>query len=248
MSEQREDYGLDAPTVVRNFLVIGVLLLLVSTTTSILQSTDVMGRSELTNILRINGRAMGIVCLFMSFWMWLSSRKLKHRVAKALLDSRSWSGNETVLDVGCGRGLIAVNAARRVPNGKVFGVDIWQQRDLAGNHPDAILANATAAGVADRVVIDTGDARKLPYPNDHFDVVASMTVIHNIPNAAGRAAAIAECWRVTKPGGQILIFDIWNARSYAKQLRAAGAIDVKLTGPIVLWGLFGWRFSATKPR
>jgi len=74
---------------------------------------------------------------------------------------------------GCGRGLVAVAAARRVPQGKVTDVDIWQEIDLAGNTPDAIHANAKAAGVDDRLTVKTGDARSLPFPDESFDVVAS---------------------------------------------------------------------------
>jgi arsenite methyltransferase len=59
--------------------------------------------------------------------------------------------------------------------------------------------------------------------------------IHNIPDKSGRQTAIAEIWRVTKPGGQILIFDIRHARSYLRELREAGATDAKLAGPILLW-------------
>ena len=178
--------------------------------------------------------------------MIASSKWLKQRVARALLDSRNWRGDESVLDVGCGRGLVAIAAARRVPRGKVTGIDIWQEVDLDGNSPEAIRANAEAAGVAARLAVDTGDARALPYPDASFDVVASMTAIHNIPDAGGRRAAIAEAWRVTRPGGQILIFDIRHARKYAAQLRDLGA-EVKLDGPILLWGPIGWRFSAIKP-
>jgi arsenite methyltransferase len=247
MTITREDYGIDAPTVVRNLFVIALLLLIVSGTTTLLVQRQIIATSELEQILRINGLSTAIMCFVMGGWMLASSKWLKHRVARALLDSRVWRGDEKVLDVGCGRGLIAVNAARRVPNGKVTGVDIWQERDLGGNSPEAIRANATAAGVGSRLAVDTGDARKLPYADNTFDVVASMTAIHNIPNRQGRVAAIAEAWRVTKPGGQILIFDIRHARKYAAQLRTAGAVDVKLTGPILLWGPVGWRFSATKP-
>lgn len=245
---QREDYGIDAPTVVRNLLVIGALLLVVSLITHTLLAAGTISRSALTDILRINGLSTAIACFAAAAWMLISSKFLKHRIARKLLDSREWRGDESVLDVGCGRGLIAINAARRVPRGRVTGVDIWQERDLGGNSPEAIATNARAAQVAERVAIDTGDARKLPYADNTFDVIASMTAIHNIPDAAGRSAAIAECWRVVKPGGQILIFDIRHARKYAKQLRSLGASDVRLTGPILLWGPIGWRFSATKPK
>jgi len=247
MQAAKEDYGIDAPTVVRTLAAIGALALVIGSTTSILLLLQLITPSPLTRVLSRNGLAIGITWLGMAFWMIASSRWLKHRVARALLESRTWRGDEAVLDVGCGRGLVAINAAKRVPRGRVTGVDIWQARDLGGNTPEAIRANAHVAGVAERLTVDTGDARALPYPDGRFDVVASMTAIHNIPDKAGRTAAIREAWRVTKPGGQILIFDIRHARNYAAQLRAAGAVDVRLTGPILLWGPVGWRFTATKP-
>ena len=247
MAGPHEDYGIDAPTVVRNLAVIGLVLLILGGTTTILLLLDHVRPGPLTRVLSIDGLSTGIVCLVMASWMVASSRWLKPRVARALLDARAWRGDEAVLDVGCGRGLVAVDAAKRVPRGRVTGVDIWQERDLGGNGPEGIRANAEAAGVSDRLTVDTGDARALPYADGTFDVVASMTVFHNIRDGAGRSAAIDEAWRVTRPGGQILIFDIRHARSYAAQLRAAGAVDVRMTGPILLWGPVGWRFSATKP-
>jgi len=246
MAASHEDYGIDAPTVVRNFLIIGIVLTLVSGGTALLVGLGKLAPGVLTNVLIGNGGITAAMCLLMSFWMFASSRWLKQKVARALLDMRSWRGDEAVLDIGCGRGLVAVAAARRVPGGHVTGVDIWQERDLGGNTPEAIRANAEAAGVADRLTVDTGDARSLPYPDASFDVIASMTALHNIPDKAGRTAAIAEAWRVTKPGGDILIFDIRHARTYAAQLRALGA-EVTLRGPILLWGPMGWRFRAHKP-
>ena len=246
MDTARENYGIDAPTVVRNFVWIGAALALASGGTDLLISAGLVPPRDLTRLLIFNGMITAIMCQLMAFWMFASSRWLKQRVARALLDMRTWRGDETVLDIGCGRGLIAVAAARRVPAGKVTGVDIWQEVDLGGNTPAAIRANAVAAGVAGRLTVDTGDARALPYPDASFDVIGSMTALHNIPDKAGRIAAIVEAWRVTKPGGDILIFDIRHARTYAAQLRALGA-EVVLKGPILLWGPVGWRFSAHKP-
>jgi SAM-dependent methyltransferase len=232
--------------VVRNFVIIGGLLTLTSLSTALLVDLGKVAPGGLTRLLIGNGGVTGAVCLIMAFWMFASSKWLKQRVAQALLDMHAWRGDEAVLDIGCGRGLVAVAAARRVPAGRVTGVDIWQEQDLGGNTPEAIGANAEAAGVASRLQVDTGDARGLPYADASFDVVASMTALHNIPGKAGRIAAIAEAWRVTKPGGDILIFDIRHARTYAAQLRALGA-EVTLKGPILLWGPVGWRFAARKP-
>ncbi len=166
---------------------------------------------------------------------------------RSLLNQRSWRGDETVLDVGCGRGLVAIEAARRVPRGRVYGVDIWQAQDLSGNSPEAIRSNAVVAGVGSRLTIDSGDARDLPYLDEAFDVVTSMTALHNIPAAAGRLKAVSEAWRVLRPGGQMLIFDIRHAKAYLKHLRDLGAIDTTVAGPILLWGPLGWRISAAKP-
>jgi SAM-dependent methyltransferase len=245
MAAAREDYGIDAPTVVRNFVVIGVVLLVAGIATLLAMRAGTLSTDSPLHLF-INAMPTGAVCLAMAFWMFASSKWLKQKVARALLDMRDWRGDEAVLDIGCGRGLVAVAAARRVPRGKVTGVDIWQERDLGGNTPEAIRANAGAAGVADRLTVDTGDARALPYADASFDVIGSMTALHNIPGKAGRIAAIAEAWRVTKPGGQLLIYDIRHARTYAAQLRALGA-EVVLNGPILLWGPLGWRFSARKP-
>jgi SAM-dependent methyltransferase len=246
MDRARENYGIDAPTVVRNFVIIGVVLALAALATALLVDFGKVAPSGVTRLLIGNGGITAFICLLMAFWMFASSKWLKARVAGRLLDMHEWRGDEAVLDIGCGRGLVAIAAARRVPAGRVTGVDIWQEQDLGGNAPEAIRANAAAAGVAGRLQVDTGDARSLPYADASFDVVGSMTALHNIPGKAGRIAAIAEAWRVTKPGGDILIFDIRHARTYAAQLRALGG-EVSMKGPILLWGPVGWRFSAHKP-
>ena len=239
---KRENYGIDAPGVVRNLVIAAILLW------GILLCIHVFGRVEWLVPFLPTIRATGIICLVMALWMVSSSLWFKQIVMRRLLDTHVWRGDEQVLDVGCGRGLVAVGAARRLgPGGTVHGLDLWQARDLSDNNPTNAIANAEAAGVSDRLVIDTGDMRKMPYADGQFDVIASMTAIHNIDDRDGRAQAIAEIWRVTKPGGQILIYDIRYTRSYASQLKTLGATDLRMSGPILLWGVFGRRFSAIKP-
>ncbi|MGI4792760.1 MAG: class I SAM-dependent methyltransferase [Janthinobacterium lividum] len=232
----REHYGIDAPTVVRNLGLSGPALLACNLLPRALPGASVAHALWPT----------GVALLAAAAWMLVSSLWIKNMVMRSLLGERHWRGDETILDVGCGRGLVAIEAARRVPSGRVHGIDLWQGSDLSGNGPEAIRDNAKIAGV-DRLVVDTGDARDLPYADASFDVVASMTAIHNIAAKVGRRTAIAEAWRVLRPGGQILIFDIRHARSYLRQLRELGAVDTRLNGPIPLWGPVGWRFSATKP-
>lgn len=233
----REDYGIDAPGVVRTLGGVGMVFLL-----GRLVPNGVPGAS-IAHVFWPTGVSM----LAASAWMLASSLWIKKRVMRSLLGQRNWNGTERVLDVGCGRGLVAVEAARRVPAGAVHGVDIWQAEDLSGNGPQAIRANASIAGVLSRLTIDTGDARNLPYADSTFDVVCSMTAIHNIKDVEGRRKAISEIWRVLRPGGQILIFDIRHAKTYLQQLSELGAMDTGIAGPIIMWGPLGWRFRATKP-
>ena len=236
----RENYGIGAPTVVRNLLLGGLACV------ALWAASWFPPAAALRN-LRPAFQGAGIGMIIGASWMLASSLWLKRIVRDRLLDTRRWRGDEQALDVGCGRGLVAVGIARRLGlQGRVHGLDLWQAADLSDNTPQRALANAAAAGVSDRVVIDTGDMRALPYPDEAFDVIASMTAIHNIPDRQGRTQAINEMWRVTKRGGEILVFDIRHARAYAAQLRQLGA-QVEMTGPIVLWGPVGWRFSASKP-
>jgi SAM-dependent methyltransferase len=240
ISETRPSYGIDAPGVVQGLGLSGMVLLAVSSLPGFMQLPAWL--PSIATACFIPGVATG----GMALWMILSSVWLKQLTASKLLDTHVWMGSENVLDVGCGSGLLSIASARRVPRGRVTALDIWQSKDLSGNSPEALLANAHAARVGGRLQVETGDARALPFENDQFDVVGSMTVIHNIPDHGGRDAAIDEMWRVLKPGGSLLLFDISHTRCYARRLRQIGAQDVRLSHPIFLWGMPGWRLFARK--
>ena len=131
------------------------------------------------------------------------------------LDRADLRGNEQLLDLGCGRGVVLIAAARRLPTGRAVGADRWT-RDQSGNSPEGTLANAAAAGVADRVEVRTADLTALPFPDGSFDVVTSAMAIHNIHTAELRYRALDEAMRVLRPGGQLLIADPWPmTRKYA---------------------------------
>jgi arsenite methyltransferase len=152
-----------------------------------------------------------------------------------ILDRLHLRGGEQVLDMGCGRGAVLTAVARRLTTGRVTGVDIWSTKDQSGNGRDAALLNASLEGVADRVQIDTGDMRALPYPDATFDLVVSSLAIHNIRSNADRKRAIMEGYRVLKPGGRIVIADIRAVAMYEGTLRALGTSNVERHR-------LGWRF------
>ena len=106
--------------------------------------------------------------------------------------------DERVLDMGCGRGAVLVAVARRLTSGRVTGIDLWSTHDQSGNARDVTMRNAALEGVQDRVEIETGDMRALPFPDHTFDLVVSSLAIHNISSNGERAKAVAEAWRACR--------------------------------------------------
>jgi ubiquinone/menaquinone biosynthesis C-methylase UbiE len=162
--------------------------------------------------------------------MVYSSKAGKRTVWRTLLDELDLRGDERALDVGCGRGLVLIELARRLPRGQVTGVDVWRSRDQSGNTRSVTLANAVVEGVADRVDVRDGDARSLPCADAAFDLVTAGLTFHNIADAQGRAAALAEVARVLRPGGRVAIVDIARTKEYETELRQLGFANVQRSG------------------
>jgi arsenite methyltransferase len=215
----RPDYGIDAPGAVRNLFVAGSVALLVS----VLVYSGVLPWRPLGRM----GASMAVGFLGMGGYMFYSSKISKLHEREWLLDLIPLRGDETVLDVGCGLGLMLIGAAKRLTTGTAAGIDIWQKEDLSGNHPDAALENARREGVADRVTITTADMRQIPFPEGHFDVIVSNVAIHNIYKASERATAVREIARVLKPGGACVLADVRHEAEYASALRTSGVTDVQ---------------------
>ena len=217
----RPDYGIDAPGVVRNLLIAGSVALLVS----VLSYSGVLPWKGLERSLA----PMTVACLGMGSYMYFSAKYGKIREREWLLNlvPGGWRGDETVLDVGCGLGVMLIGAAKRLTTGTAAGVDIWQTKDLSGNHPDAAIENARREGVADRVKIVTADMRQIPFPDGHFDVIVSNSAIHNLYKANQRTAAVREIARVLKPGGTCILADVRHEAEYTRVLRASGVTDVQ---------------------
>lgn len=108
---------------------------------------------------------------------------------------------DSLLDVGCGPGLLCAQAADRFES--VFGIDIAE-------YPAAV---ARTLGVHS-VVGDFGEA-SLPFRSESFDV---LTTLSSLQYAIDPSAFLAECFRVLKPGGA-LILSVPNMRTVGKIFR-----------------------------
>jgi len=230
----KPNYGIDAPIVVRNMLCAGVLFL------------------SLGFFLPVP-EPFGVCCLWVGgSWvltaglMVFGSKVLKLRLREKIVTSLNLRGTERVLDMGCGRGLLLLGVAKRLPHGRAVGIDLWQSADQSANDPEVTKANARLERVDDCIDIITGDMRDMPLDTDSFDFVVSSWAIHNIPDSAGRRKAIQEAVRVLKPGGKLVIMDIFAAKDYAEALKAFKMLDVKLSNPNFTFVIPSRTVTATK--
>jgi ubiquinone/menaquinone biosynthesis C-methylase UbiE len=106
---------------------------------------------------------------------------------------------DVVLDIGSGSGTDVLIASRAVGQmGRVIGLD------MTGTMLRKLEHNATASG-ADNVEPLEGNAEEIPLPDESVDVVTSNGVLNLVPN---KPRAMAEIFRVLRPGGRVQVADI----------------------------------------
>jgi arsenite methyltransferase len=237
------DYGYDAPYALAMFAVLTLF--------SAVGAMWMRAAGAVRPATVMTGYAAFFLANFGSFLY--TTRRGKFLAWNAILNALGLTGHERVLDMGCGRGAVLTAIARRLTTGTITGIDIWSTTDQSGNARAVVLRNAELEGVKDRVRIDTGDMRALPYPDVSFDLVVSSLAIHNIRGDADRQRAITEAYRVLKPGGRLVVADIRATALYERALRALGASAIQRRR-------LGWKFwwgnpiaattllTASKPR
>jgi arsenite methyltransferase len=213
---QKPSYGIDAPGVIRNLFLAGAFFLAIA----LIFPRVTIGHVEFD---------LTPGFLWPAGWFFLTGTlmliysligKFRHR--DRMLTKVHWTGAEQALDVGAGRGLLLIGAAKRLTAGHATGIDIWNAEDLSGNGPEALKKNIALEGVGERTTILSEDAQAMSFPDAAFDVVLSNLCLHNIYNKPGRAKACGEIARVLKPGGVAVISDYKHVRQYAEVFRGAG--------------------------
>jgi arsenite methyltransferase len=217
MNAAKPDYGIDAPGVVRNLLVIGSILAAAAIFLPVVR----VG-SNTIELWRM-AAPPGVVCLLEGVALVLYAKVGKFHHRDQMLARVNWRGDESVLDVGTGRGLLLIGAAKKLTTGKAIGIDIWSKKDLSGNLMENTLRNIELEGVSRLVEVRSEDATALTFADATFDVVLSNLCIHNIPSREGRDWACREIVRVLKPGGKAIISDFKNTAKYVKAFEGAGA-------------------------
>jgi ubiquinone/menaquinone biosynthesis C-methylase UbiE len=112
-----------------------------------------------------------------------------------------------VLDVGTGSALIPIELCKRVEGASVEGID------LAGHMLALAERNVQRAGLGARITLSRRDAKATGWPAGSFDTVVSNSIVHHIPEPAD---ALAEMWRLVRPGGVLFVRDLERPESDAR--------------------------------
>jgi len=179
-----------------------------------------------SGFLSVSGFVLGVLLILPAlFAMFFAVRKWNYAslIRKQIFDSIALRGDEKVLDVGCGSGILLNGAAMRLTTGRATGIDIWAPHSGGGNLA-LLWKNARTEGVADKIEFKEADARKMPFEDASFDVVMSSGALHHIShNFEDHEQAVREIVRVLKPGGQIVIWDITHMiEATAQKMRLMG--------------------------
>ena len=217
------NYGIDAPGVILNLMVIGSLCILIFLALLIFKVMAIP--YPLISTLPF----AGVICLAEGGLMLRYSMfgKFKHR--DKMLAMYNWKGGEKVLDIGTGRGLLLIGAAKHLTTGTAIGIDIWSAKDLSHNTEGNNIENALAEGVLNKTKVMEMDICKTSFPDNEFDVILSNLCLHNIKGKEHRKKACAEIARLLKSTGVALISDFKNNKEYTHNFMSLG-LKVENTG------------------
>ncbi len=216
------DYGVDAPKVIRNLCLIAVIL---------------FGSSVVFPVFRIGGITINVLsfdlccgstCLLFGLLMLMYAKIGKFKHCDRMLKLINWTGNETVLDIGTGRGLLMIGAAKKLSSGKSVGIDIWNKEDLSNNSAVKTMLNAELEGVKDRIEIKDENILHTNFEDNFFDVVLTNLCLHNIYNKEGRMQACKEIHRILKPQVIAIISDFKHINEYKKEFLNSGMTVAKI--------------------
>jgi len=132
---------------------------------------------------------------------------LQVKIREAVFKNLTWNGEGRLLDIGCGNGALAIEAAKKYPKAQVTGIDYWGgQWEYSQKACDK---NAAIAGVADRATFRKASASRLPFKDEYFDTAVSNMVFHEVQDARDKREVISEALRVVKKGGVFAFQDLF---------------------------------------
>jgi SAM-dependent methyltransferase len=158
---------------------------------------------------------------------------LQAKIMDLMFNQLVWDGDGKLLDIGCGNGAVAIEAAKKYPKAQIVGIDYWGGQWEYSK--ESCEKNAQLANVAERTSFQKASAAKLPFEDESFDVVVSNVVFHNVQDVKDKRALIQEALRVLKKDGLFVFQDpfLWKIiygepQDLLETIRGWGVRDVKL--------------------
>jgi ubiquinone/menaquinone biosynthesis C-methylase UbiE len=120
------------------------------------------------------------------------------KVYDSLVAQADLGDGQRVLEIGCGTGNVTTRVKRAAPGADVVGID---------PDPLALARSQRKAQGLSGIRFERGYAQQLPFEDDQFDRALSSMMLHHLDEDV-KVGALAEVYRVLRPGGQFHIVDI----------------------------------------
>lgn len=206
--QKQINYGIDGPKFVRNLFLLAITSYLIAIFIyAITANKSAIFLIPLCIII-------GSVCLAEGLLMLLYAKKGKFTHRDRMLNHIKWRGDEKVLDIGTGLGLLMIGAAKKLTNGKSIGIDIWNKDDLSQNSFTKAKENALLENVSDKIELKEENILQTNFDDGYFDIVLSNLCLHNVGNKEQRKKACKEIYRILKKGGIAVISDFIHNNEY----------------------------------
>jgi len=144
-----------------------------------------------------------------------SGGRFQEKIYRLIIQRLGPAGKGSIIDIGSGNGVLAVNLAQENSAAQVVGIDYWGKD---WEYSKAVCEqNARAARVDARVHFQKGDAAALGFATAAFDGAISNLTFHEVKSVANKREVLREALRVLKPGGSFAFVDyFYDAKYYGK--------------------------------
>lgn len=127
---------------------------------------------------------------------WPQFKLLRRLIVNEL---KSYHPEGILADIGCGPGYLIATMAKSLPHVSIIGVDIAEEMVLKAT------GNLSLLSLAEKATFRQGDIQALPFETNYLDFLVSTLSLHHWSEPK---QALQEMYRVLKPEGQFLIFDL----------------------------------------